>query len=96
MGSGGLNGVHQVRFGWELSNLDVPYCEASASQGLPTERRREVLRQSELRLAFLANAPDLRNCRSSKAKETLMKQFLNSKRWKKIVQEINDRHGAIG
>lgn len=96
MGAGGLNGVHQVRFGWELNNLDVPFCEPPASKERLTERRREVLRQSELRLAFLANAPDVRNCRSRKAKETLMEQFLNSKKWKKIVQEINDRHGALG
>ena len=87
---GGLTGVHQVRFWWnDHSGLEIE--EADFVHRQPeklTQNRIDAIKRSELIKAFYANAPDVRNCTSNKKRKTVLDQFLKSKRWKRIYDEV--------
>lgn len=87
---GGMIGVHQVRFWWsDHSGLEIEEAEFLNSQPANlTQNRIDALRRSALIQAFHANAPDVRKCTNGKARRAVMEQFLGSKRWRKIYEDI--------
>jgi hypothetical protein len=85
-----MNGVHQVGYLWQKGpERSVEVDEYVGS--LPTrntDAQKQLIKRSRLIIAFRANAPDTRYCRSKEAKQKLINDFVNSKRWRSIVNRI--------